>query len=84
MACTERRQPPSLTSSVRPAGGAITALASLAVALLGSGCAEPTPEARGAVTAQPTAIPVITQPARIEPMGIEIEAVGTTQANESV
>ncbi len=31
-----------------------------------------------------TAIPVITQPARIEPMGIEIEAVGTTQANESV
>jgi membrane fusion protein (multidrug efflux system) len=30
------------------------------------------------------AIPVISQPARIEPMGLEIEAVGTTQANESV
>jgi membrane fusion protein (multidrug efflux system) len=28
--------------------------------------------------------PVVTQPARVEPMGIEIEAVGTTQANESV
>ncbi len=35
-------------------------------------------------TAAPGAIPVITQAARIEPMGIEIEAVGTTQANESV
>ena len=85
MACTERRQPLSLTSSARPSGsGAIAALASLAVALLVSGCAESTPDARGAVTAAPTAIPVITQPARVEPMGIEIEAVGTTQANESV
>ncbi len=85
MACTERRQPPSPTSSARPSGnGAIAALASLAVALLVSGCAEPTPEARRAVAGAATAIPVITQPARVEPMGIEIEAVGTTQANESV
>jgi membrane fusion protein (multidrug efflux system) len=30
------------------------------------------------------ATPVITAAARVEPMGIEIEAVGTTQANESV
>jgi membrane fusion protein (multidrug efflux system) len=38
----------------------------------------------GAAATTATAVPVVTQPARIEPMGIEIEAVGTTQANESV
>jgi membrane fusion protein, multidrug efflux system len=62
----------------------MAALASVAVAVLLAGCAEPTPDARGAVSTTPTAIPVVTQPARVEPMGIEIEAVGTTQANESV
>lgn len=36
------------------------------------------------MAAAATAIPVITKPAVTEPMGIEIEAVGTTQANESV
>lgn len=33
---------------------------------------------------RPAAIPVVTAAARIEPMGIEIEAVGTAQAYESV
>jgi membrane fusion protein, multidrug efflux system len=84
MACTERRRPFLLTSSVRPAGTRTAALASVAVAVLLTGCAEPASDARGAVTTAPTAIPVVTQPARLEPMGIEIEAVGTTQANESV
>jgi membrane fusion protein (multidrug efflux system) len=36
------------------------------------------------LAAAPAAIPVVTAAARMEPMGIEIEAVGTTQANESV
>ena len=84
MACTERRQPLSLTSSVRPAAAHVAALASVALALLGSGCTESAPEARGAAAPAPTAIPVITRAAHVEPMGIEIEAVGTTQANESV
>ena len=84
MACTERRQPLLLTSSVRPAATLLAALASVAFAVLLAGCAEPDSDAREAVTTTPTAIPVVTQPARVEPMGIEIEAVGTTQANESV
>jgi membrane fusion protein (multidrug efflux system) len=54
----------------------------LVVACLGTACAPPAAENRGPVAA--TAVPVVTAPARIEPMGIEIEAVGTTQANESV
>jgi len=49
------------------------------------GCGGPEPQARSGTSPRaPAAIPVITQPAHIEPMGIEIEAVGTTQANESV
>jgi membrane fusion protein (multidrug efflux system) len=54
-----------------------------ALAVLCGACTDSAPEARAAATS-PTAIPVVTRPARIEPMGIEIEAVGTTQANESV
>lgn len=55
------------------------------LALAAAGCTDSAPEVRAAgATAGVTAIPVVTQPARIEPMGIEIEAVGTTQANESV
>ena len=84
MACTERRQSLSLSSSVRPANAAMAALASVALGVFLSGCSKPAPEVRGAVAGAPTAIPVVTQPARVEPMGIEIEAVGTTQANESV
>ena len=53
------------------------------LALVAAACTESAPDVRAPATA-PTAIPVVTQPARIEPMGIEIEAVGTTQANESV
>jgi membrane fusion protein, multidrug efflux system len=81
MACRERRH--SLSSSTRPS--ALAALSAVALALACSACSESAPEARGAAPLRTaTAIPVITQPARIEPMGIEIEAVGTTQANESV
>ncbi len=61
------------------------AVAAVAAGLLISACTKSTPEARGAsAPTVATAIPVITKAARIEPMGIEIEAVGTTQANESV
>jgi membrane fusion protein (multidrug efflux system) len=55
-----------------------------AAALLSAACTETSPGARAAVPAAATAIPVVTKAAHIEPMGIEIEAVGTTQANESV
>ncbi len=69
---------------IEPVGRAARAGAlCIAVALISSACSDAAPEVRAA-TAAPTAIPVITKPARIEPMGIEIEAVGTTQANESV
>ena len=85
MSCKERRHPHSLASSARSPGAQAGALAVGALALLLSACTQSTPEARGASrAAAAAAIPVITQPARIEPMGIEIEAVGTTQANESV
>jgi membrane fusion protein (multidrug efflux system) len=79
----ERRQSLSLSANAGPAGFRVAGVAPLAVAC--GGCGDSAPEARGAAAA-PTAaaIPVITAPARIEPMGIEIEAVGTTQANESV
>jgi membrane fusion protein (multidrug efflux system) len=82
MSCKERGQPRtnvSLRSAA--AGSGLTALCALALL---AGCSDSTPAARAAAAATPAAIPVITQPARIEPMGIEIEAVGTTQANESV
>src|SRR5688572_31722000 len=79
MSRKERRHSFSLASS------AGRAAALVAVALLCTACSESAPEARGAAApVAPTAIPVVTKPARIEPMGIEIEAVGTTQANESV
>jgi len=84
MACRERRHSLSLVAGARPAGVRAAALAT-ALALSCGACTESPPESRGASAAiAATAIPVITQPARIEPMGIEIEAVGTTQANESV
>ncbi|HUQ53740.1 MAG TPA: efflux RND transporter periplasmic adaptor subunit [Gammaproteobacteria bacterium] len=82
MSCKECRDPLSRVESVQPAA---VAAALLSLTLLLGACDKSAPEARGAVapaTAGP--IPVITQPARVEPMGIEIEAVGTTQANESV
>jgi membrane fusion protein (multidrug efflux system) len=52
--------------------------------LFAAGCTKPAAETRGPLAGTPAAVPVITQPARMEPMGIEIEAVGTAQANESV
>lgn len=82
MDCTERRHSHSLSSSNRSRAAA---LAAVALAVVCTACTESGPQARsGAPTVRPSAIPVITAPARIEPMGLEIEAVGTTQANESV
>jgi membrane fusion protein (multidrug efflux system) len=79
----ERRHPLSIAERPPRVNAGVT-FASAALALLCGACTEVAPEARGAAAAAPTAIPVVTRPARIEQMGIEIEAVGTTQANESV
>src|SRR5262249_19865599 len=57
-------------------------LPALAVALL-AGCDRPEAHTQAAPAAS-TAVSVVTAEARIEPMGVEIEAVGTTRANESV
>lgn len=55
------------------------------LALTAAACTDTAPEVRAAGAAGPVGvIPVVTQPARVEQMGIEIEAVGTTLANESV
>ena len=82
MSCKERGLPRTTVSLRSAAGSRLAGVCALA--LLVSGCSDSTPAARATGTATPAAIPVITQPARIEQMGIEIEAVGTTQANESV
>jgi len=66
----------------RVARGATVLTAALAI-VSSTGCRQSAPEAR-TLAAPRAAIPVITQPARVELMGIEIEAVGTTLANESV
>src|SRR5690606_6315666 len=66
----------------RVARGATVLTAALAI-VSSTGCRQSAPEARPAAAPR-AAVPVITQPARVELMGIEIEAVGTTLANESV
>ena len=68
----------------RTIGARAAALCGLALAA--AACTEAGPDARAAASAAgpAAAIPIVTQPARAELMGIEIEAVGTTQANESV
>jgi membrane fusion protein (multidrug efflux system) len=83
MDCTERRHSLSLVSSAK---SRVAAAAAVALALACGACTESTPAGRGTAgpARAPAAIPVVSQPARIEPMGLEIEAVGTTQANESV
>jgi membrane fusion protein (multidrug efflux system) len=86
MSRQERGHSQSIVCRSRPARAPATALASLAVALalLCGACTESAPEIRGGSPATAAAIPVVTRAARVEPMGIEIEAVGTTRANESV
>lgn len=81
MSCRERGQPRSTVSLFSAAGPRLAAVCALA--LFSAACTESAQNARAATPAAGP-IPVITRPARIEPMGIEIEAVGTTQANESV
>lgn len=66
----------------RVARGAAVLTAALAI-VSSTGCRQSAPEPR-TLAAPRAAIPVVTQPARVELMGIEIEAVGTTLANESV
>src|SRR5262245_54832432 len=86
MSCMERVHPRNIGSRRRRIGALarINAVA-LALALGASACTDSAPQAGAATVPAGTAvIPVITQAARVEPMGIEIEAVGTTQANESV
>jgi membrane fusion protein, multidrug efflux system len=81
MSCKERGQPRTTASLRHAAGLRLAALSALA--FFTAACSDAPPEVRAApATAAP--IPVITRPARVELMGIEIEAVGTTQANESV
>jgi membrane fusion protein (multidrug efflux system) len=65
--------------------GAPVKLGVVAVALFAAACTDSAPQA-GAASPPPgaAAVPVITRAAHVEQMGIEIEAVGTTQANESV
>jgi membrane fusion protein, multidrug efflux system len=82
MSCKERGQPRPIVSLSSTVATRLTAVCALALLL--SACTESAPQARAAAPTAPAAIPVVTQPARVEPMGIEIEAVGTTQANESV
>jgi membrane fusion protein (multidrug efflux system) len=81
MSCKERGQPRPTACSRNNAAGLRTAALCL-LALLSAACTDSAPETRP--TTAPAAVPVITRPAHIEQMGIEIEAVGTTQANESV
>ena len=68
----------------RPPNGSRVVAAVLPVLTLVflSGCDKP--EAHPQSAPASTATAVVTAEARIEPMGVEIEAVGTTRANESV
>jgi membrane fusion protein (multidrug efflux system) len=59
----------------------VTASAALTV-VIAAACSEP--GAENSPRLLNAATRVVTAPARVEPMGLEIEAVGTTQANESV
>jgi membrane fusion protein (multidrug efflux system) len=81
MSCKERGQPRKTVSPPDTAAARLVAVCALA--LLSSACTGSDPAVRAA-TPTNAAIPVITRGAHIEQMGIEIEAVGTTQANESV
>jgi membrane fusion protein, multidrug efflux system len=81
MSCKERGQPRTTVWLPDTAGTRLMAVCALA--LLSSACTGSDPPVRAA-TSTASAIPVITRAAHVEQMGIEIEAVGTTQANESV
>ncbi len=83
MSCKERGQPRTTVSLPKTAGMRLAAVCALA--LLATACTDAdAPSTQDRAAPAPAVIPVITRAARVEPMGIEIEAVGTTQANESV
>jgi len=88
MSGKERGPSQAIESSSRTGAGVKKAAAALVLTLLPAlalvGCTDGAPEVRAAAASAPAAIPVVTRAAEIEQMGIEIEAVGTTQANESV
>jgi membrane fusion protein (multidrug efflux system) len=68
----------------RPRNGyraATLVLPALALTLL-AGCDKPQAHSQAAATS--SAVSVVTAESRIEPMGVDIEAVGTTRAKESV
>jgi membrane fusion protein (multidrug efflux system) len=77
MGCAQGRR--SFAGSVRLGAAA----GAFAVFLAGCGDSEVGAAGRRA-DAPPTAVSVVTAVAKMEPMGVAIEAVGTTRANESV
>ena len=79
MSCKERGHSHPSASRRRAIAAPLAVFCGLALL---AGCTDAPPEIRAEATA--TAIPVVTRAAHVEEMGIEIEAVGTTQANESV
>jgi membrane fusion protein, multidrug efflux system len=83
MSCMERVHSRNVGSR-RDWIGALLKRGAAALALSAAACTDSAPQAGAATTPVTTAIPVVTRAAHIEQMGIEIEAVGTTQANESV
>lgn len=60
----------------------IAALSSILFAV--AACSGPLGESGGAPAGTPEAVPVVTAIARVRPLGVEIEAVGTARAKESV
>jgi membrane fusion protein, multidrug efflux system len=68
----------------RSPGGLLCAGLLVTLAATVAGCSKPTANGASAPAAGSGAVAVVTAAARTEPMGIEIEAVGTTGANESV
>lgn len=69
-----------LPSTAKPARRVWVSI--VAAAALLAACSEPAGRVQTPVA--PAAIGVVTAEARIEPLGVDIEAVGTTRANESV
>jgi membrane fusion protein (multidrug efflux system) len=81
----DTKRSPACRFALRPPVFARTLCVALAVACLG-GCAKSDGRAAVQVAQQQrsSTVAVVTAAARVEPMGITIEAVGTTRANESV
>jgi membrane fusion protein, multidrug efflux system len=68
----------------KDAGGCVRLALLVVLAACSAACSKPEAQGAAPASAAATAINVITAVVRKEPMGIEIEAVGSTRANESV